>query len=137
MAAGEVDDREPAKTETKRPRDVIALIVRTAMGNGPGHRLDVPTPNRRQVSEIILSANAAHEGSLLRDDRSHRFEPVAGNFVLLRFQVSGEQEAQATEQLRLSPTMHRHIVPTDHQLASSKRAIGFSPTRQQILKNAR
>ena len=61
MAAGKVDDREPAESETQRARDEIAFIIRTSMRDGFRHRLDIRTPHRRRAAEIKLSTYAAHE----------------------------------------------------------------------------
>jgi len=61
VAARKIDDREPSKTESERPCDIVALIIGTSMDKGVGHLLDVLTENRSLAPEIILSANTAHE----------------------------------------------------------------------------
>jgi hypothetical protein len=61
MTAPEVDDREPAKTESEWSCNVIPLVIGTSMDEGPGHRFDIPALDRFQISEVILSADAAHK----------------------------------------------------------------------------
>jgi hypothetical protein len=41
-----------------------------------------------------------------------------------------EQKAKTPEHLRLSPTMHRAIVPTEEKLATSEGAVGLLPSFQ-------
>ena len=65
MAARKVNDREPAKTESDWSGDVEPFVIRTSVGDGLGHRFDVPALNGRLVSEVILSANAAHKMALV------------------------------------------------------------------------
>src|SRR5678815_2785454 len=60
MAASEIDDRKPPKTETQRPSYVVALIIRTSMNDGFRHCFDRPPLNRRRIPEVVLSADAAH-----------------------------------------------------------------------------
>jgi hypothetical protein len=60
MTAAKIDNRKPAKAKPKRSGDVVAFIVRTTMDQCPCHRFDVPAPDGRQRSEVILTANAAH-----------------------------------------------------------------------------
>ena len=65
MTAPKVDDRESAKTESEWSGDVVPLVIRASVDEGPGHSFDVPSPYRLQASEIILSTNAAHGISLI------------------------------------------------------------------------
>src|SRR5262249_1854494 len=46
MPAGQINDRKPAKSETQRSGDEIALVIRTAVSDGFGHGLDVRASNR-------------------------------------------------------------------------------------------
>src|SRR6202035_2592453 len=61
MAARKVDDRKSAESKAKRSRDVKTVIIGASMNDGFRHRLDIPAPNRRLISEVILSANSAHK----------------------------------------------------------------------------
>jgi hypothetical protein len=60
MTAAKVDDREPAKTQAEGPADVVPIVIRASMDEGPGHRLDVTARDGLRIPEIILSANATH-----------------------------------------------------------------------------
>jgi hypothetical protein len=71
MPTCQINDRKPAKSETKWPGDEIAFVIRPAMDHGPGHRLKVRTPHRRLVSEIKLSAYPAHKMSPVVNFRSN------------------------------------------------------------------
>ena len=63
VTARKVDDGEPAKTQAQAgPVNIVALVVRPAMDDGPGHPLDVRRSDRGFGSpKVILSANAAHK----------------------------------------------------------------------------
>src|SRR5215831_4681685 len=60
MTAPQVDNREPAKTQSECPNDIVPLVIRSPVAEGLGHPFDVSTLDRLQVAEVILSANAAH-----------------------------------------------------------------------------
>ena len=69
MAAREIDDREPAKTESQRSRYVIALIIGPAVRDAPGHPLDFLAHDRSLAVEVVLAANSAHKVSLVLEIR--------------------------------------------------------------------
>jgi hypothetical protein len=60
MATRKIDDGQPAKAESKRAIDKIALIIWAAMSDAPRHPLEVMAKNRSFTSEIVLSADSAH-----------------------------------------------------------------------------
>ena len=64
MAAGQIDNRQSAKAEAERTRDVHALIVRPTVGDGPTHRHDVLGKDGSAAAEIELSADPAHGAQL-------------------------------------------------------------------------
>ena len=61
VPAGEIDDRQPPESESKRARNKIPLVIRTSMADGFGHRFDVHPSNGRLISEVKLSANSTHK----------------------------------------------------------------------------
>ena len=61
MAALQINDREPAKAEAEWSGKVIALVIRPAMGDAPGHPLQILADHRSLVAKVILSADAAHD----------------------------------------------------------------------------
>lgn len=78
MPTRKIYDRKPAKTETERSGDEIALVIGTPMANAIGHRFDIPSLNGYRISEIELAANAAHKSSLVYCARFHQSKRIAG-----------------------------------------------------------
>src|SRR5580704_8991284 len=60
MAPLQVDDRKPAKTETYRTRDVVAVIVWPAMVDGVRHGLDEFGRHCRLIAQHQFSADSTH-----------------------------------------------------------------------------
>src|SRR5690242_9560508 len=77
MAARKVDNREPAETEAQRAVEKVPFIIGTTMDDGVGHGFDVPAPNGGQASEVILSADATHERSLVCRFRFEKLETIS------------------------------------------------------------
>jgi hypothetical protein len=74
MPALDVDNRQPPETETERTGEEIALVVGTSVHEGLGHRLNHGRRNRLLRLEIILTADAAHEGEAQKMLREYEKE---------------------------------------------------------------
>ena len=62
LAAGGIDDREPAVTERQTRLEVKPLAIRTAMSDRVGHRPDFCRPVGIRGAGLKDSGNAAHAG---------------------------------------------------------------------------
>ena len=60
MAAGDVDDRQPAMPEPEARLDMEAVAVRTAMREGVRHGPDDPLVDRRLAVRLEDACQAAH-----------------------------------------------------------------------------
>ena len=45
---------------------------------------------------------------------------------------AAQEETETAKQLRLGPSVHRRVIPTDFELASSERPVGLLPALQRI-----
>src|SRR5215469_6092303 len=106
------------------------------MGQGIGHGLDICLANRRRVSEIILSADSAHGGSLTCNLSCQNLLHALRSVLRCLAHGFSQEKTKASKKLRLSPTMHRHIVPPNQKLSSAKRAVRFLPASQCIFYNS-
>jgi hypothetical protein len=59
-AAGDVDDRESSHTQGKAGFDVEVFIIRTAVGNRPGHGEEPVFREETPASQVQRAHNAAH-----------------------------------------------------------------------------
>ena len=63
-AAGEVDDRQPARSQGQPRLDVDVLVVGSAVGDRTGHRQEPRCGKFPMASEIDCSGNATHGSRL-------------------------------------------------------------------------
>jgi hypothetical protein len=60
VSASEIYDGKPSEAQSKRTRQKVTLVVRTAMDHSLGHSADRFRFYRLVSGEIKLTANAAH-----------------------------------------------------------------------------
>jgi hypothetical protein len=60
MAAGQINDGEPAETQAERAIEKIAFVIRAAMKHRARHPPDCLRVNRFIPGKIKLAANPAH-----------------------------------------------------------------------------
>src|SRR5262249_6441578 len=71
------------KPKAKRSVNEVTLIVGAAVCDGSGHRLEIRTPDWSSVSEVILSANAAHSRPRVLIEQRYRLE-LDLSFIVMR-----------------------------------------------------
>ena len=134
MTAREIDDGEPPKAESDRPRHVVPLIVRAPVDEGPCHVFDVRAQDGSLDAEVVLSTDSAHGRGLSSGIQGdHRREPG----VLGHLAGSREQETETPEHLRLRPAMHGDVVPAEEELATPERSVGLVPSHEEITDERR
>ncbi len=77
VAAGEIDDRQPAHADRQRPVDVQAFVVGAAMARDPRPSRDSVAAGARAPVEVEDAVDAAHGVSASRPRRRERAAPRA------------------------------------------------------------